>query len=324
MKIKTKLNNGLRATLLLVLLTTATSAIAHDVEIDGIYYYLNNDNTATVTSKSYYLDDACYSGHVVIPATISVSGTTYRVDSIGIGAFNECGGLTSVTLPNSISHIGAYSFRNCTGLTSIIIPNSVSTIGWDWADVDSGPNGAFTNCTNIEEVTIGKSVTFIGTCTFNLGGENSHLRKVTCLATTPPETSWGYSGEETLFPGEKRTRIGIFDKYYVVGHDEYVFVTYDDTIYHQATLYVPRGSVDAYRNATDWGRFANIVGIDVPDEPAVNGDVNGDGVVNIIDINCVVNAILSGISDISCDMNGDGSVNISDINAIIQTILAGN
>ena len=51
------------------------------------------------------------------------------------------------------------------------------------------------------------------------------------------------------------------------------------------------------------------------------GDVNGDGLVNISDVNAVINMILAGTYDASGDINGDGSVNIGDINALIAIIL---
>ena len=53
------------------------------------------------------------------------------------------------------------------------------------------------------------------------------------------------------------------------------------------------------------------------------GDVNGDGVVNISDVNKVINVILSTGNNMTCDVNGDGTVNITDINYIINLILKG-
>lgn len=50
-------------------------------------------------------------------------------------------------------------------------------------------------------------------------------------------------------------------------------------------------------------------------------DVNGDGEVNIADINAVINMILSGSINTMGDVNRDGEVNIADINAIINRIL---
>ena len=54
-------------------------------------------------------------------------------------------------------------------------------------------------------------------------------------------------------------------------------------------------------------------------EPIV-GDVNGDGEVNIADVNAVINMILDSPTE-NGDVNGDGEVNIADVNAIIDIIL---
>ena len=59
----------------------------------------------------------------------------------------------------------------------------------------------------------------------------------------------------------------------------------------------------------------------------VPGDVNGDGEVNIADVNAVISVILSGGTDDAdlfkaADVNGDGEVNISDVNALIQLIIS--
>ena len=56
---------------------------------------------------------------------------------------------------------------------------------------------------------------------------------------------------------------------------------------------------------------------------AMTGDVNGDGTVNITDVNLVINSILTGSSSTDADANGDGVVNISDVNRIIEIILTG-
>ena len=71
-------------------------------------------------------------------------------------AFEDCFGLTSVTIPNSVTEIGRYAFGGCNGLTSVTIPNSVTEIG----------QGAFYDCSGLASVTIGNSVTSIGKCAF--------------------------------------------------------------------------------------------------------------------------------------------------------------
>src|SRR5436190_1169262 len=79
---------------------------------------------------------------VTIPASVT---------SIGDCAFEGCK-LTSVTIPASLTSIGYFTFANCTSLTNVTIPDSVSSIG----DV------AFANCSRLTSVIIPGSVTSIG------------------------------------------------------------------------------------------------------------------------------------------------------------------
>ncbi len=66
-------------------------------------------------------------------------------------AFSDCNGLTSVIIPDSVTHIGSMAFRDC-GLTSVIIPDGVTSIG----------NFAFEYCKKLTIITIPDSVTSIG------------------------------------------------------------------------------------------------------------------------------------------------------------------
>ena len=94
-----------------VLLLSAATASAHDFEVDGIYYKKNSDGTSvrvTYKGESHYTND--YSGAVTIPASVSYSGKTYSVTSIGLSAFEYCSGLTSVVIPNSVTTIRSSAF----------------------------------------------------------------------------------------------------------------------------------------------------------------------------------------------------------------------
>ena len=142
--------------LLLALLISmvASVALAHDFEVDGIYYEITSsaDLTVAVSYKgNYYSYSVEYYGNVTIPSSVSYNSKTYSVTSIADHAFSGCTGLTSVTIGNSVTSIADYAFSGCTGLTSVTIGNSVRSIG----------GSAFYNCSNLTSIEIPNSVTSI-------------------------------------------------------------------------------------------------------------------------------------------------------------------
>ena len=147
------------STLLLTLLLSmmSTDTFAYDAEVDGIYYNLYNINgkVAEVTYKDNKFNS--YSGDVVIPEKVTYEGVEYPVESIGDRAFSGCTGLTSITIPNSVTSIESSAFSGCSSLTSVTLPNSVTSIV-DWA---------FAGCTSLTSITIPNSVTSIGWYTFH-------------------------------------------------------------------------------------------------------------------------------------------------------------
>lgn len=84
---------------------------------------------------------------------------------------------------------------------------------------------------------------------------------------------------------------------------------------------------DAYtsanRNRWGYGKLDVQKGVSYLLNGGMNCDVNGDGEINISDINIIINAILKGVgySAGRADVNGDGEINISDVNAVINAII---
>ena len=130
------------------------------------------------------------SGAIVIASTYNGFPVTSIVSG-GAGAFEGCSGLTSVTIPSSVTNIGSFAFRDCTSLTNIsvdaanpaysspngvlfdkaqttlitfpfgrsgsyVIPNTVTSIVTE----------AFYRCFGLTSVTIPNSVTNIGSYVF--------------------------------------------------------------------------------------------------------------------------------------------------------------
>ena len=87
------------------------------------------------------------------------------VSKINDYAFEGCGNLCKVTLPDDIKEIGMYAFRNCVRLSIINIPNSVKKI---WSS-------AFENCKSLTIVTIPESAEYIDNHAFD-GCEKIKLR----------------------------------------------------------------------------------------------------------------------------------------------------
>ena len=95
------------------------NAIVASAETSGDFEYSVDSGNVRITR---YIGSG---GPVDIPATIDGKPVT----SIGEFAFQQCSGITSINIPNSVTSIQQGAFSNCSGLSSITIPSSVTSIG---------------------------------------------------------------------------------------------------------------------------------------------------------------------------------------------------
>lgn len=102
----------------------------------------------TATSGAELKEYKGNAASVEIPSKVG----SYKVTSIGDGAFWQNKTMTSVEIPETVTSVGEAAFNECTALTKVVLPESVRTID----------ESAFWYCTGLKKIVIPKSVTSIG------------------------------------------------------------------------------------------------------------------------------------------------------------------
>ena len=159
-------------------------------------------------------------------------------DKLGDYVFYGCSGLTSLTLPSSVTSIGRDAFYGCWKLTSLTIPSGVTSIGYS----------AFRGCSGLTNLTIPSSVTSIGDKAFYGCSELTSLT----IPSSVTEIGWGAfrgcSGLTSIYVyPENLPELGIE-----------IFTGCDAK---NCTVYVPKGTYDAYKSS-EFGYFEKIVEFD--------------------------------------------------------------
>lgn len=193
------------------------------------------------------------------------SSSVFFVTRIMMGAFANCHGLTSVTLPGSLMEIRAGAFANCENLVTVdsryIAPNFTVIYPWAFKSCKSlkkidltfvkqtNPHGGhvFEDCPNLEEIIMTAEHDEFRMLT----GRSSSSLKIIRLKTLSPKPP-----RSSVTPG-----------------------TFTKLEYHTAKLIVPNGSKELYQNLEPWCNFVNIYTED--EYAAVENITTGTEVVNV-------------------------------------------
>lgn len=296
----------------------ATNNIFDFVDTNLNYYVVRTQPKNGVYGEAILvkMDETLQSYMPVIYAfnnRMETSGENYKFYLTRI-ANSACEGIYGVTpalktldlyAATHLVEIGEFSFMNCTNLTSVKLNEELTVIR----------SGAFYGCNKITELTIPDKVELIAANAFR--GCNG-LKKLTIGRSV--RNIGNYAFDISTSGMDIYSRIeGVHDR---VTMGTNVFA---NTNKNNSTLYVPKGYRSNYEQTDQWKEFWDVKEIDYGFNDAKKGDVNGDGNVDVADMNLVIDMILGNVAktayDGRGDVTGDGNVDVADVNAIINIIL---
>ena len=122
---KKNFKKALCVLLTLIMLTSAVSASASALDLNGLAYTftLSADGTGMILTKCENI--LIWEENVVIPDAVDKNNVRYQVVGIGALAFANCTKMKTLTIPEGVKTIGARAFENCTSLISVNIPRTL-------------------------------------------------------------------------------------------------------------------------------------------------------------------------------------------------------
>lgn len=205
----------------------------------------------TIQSRAF---ENCYS-----LTSVYISSGLRMIQS---AAFQECYGLQKVVIPDSVTDIWNGAFTRCYSLTNIVIPSGVTNFenmvfsecySLQTAVINAGPTtigrDAFLYCSALRSVSLPEGLTVIGERTFSKC--ESLLSIVIPSSVTTIESQAFYDLEairEIHLLSQNPPSIQM-DTFYQTGPDAPI----------DGYIYVPAGSLQQYKTATNWSAIADYI-----------------------------------------------------------------
>ena len=240
---------------------TPTPEVSQDIIKSGvdqnITWKLTKDGTLYLSGKGEMPRWFTVKGYTEVDTTPWVKyKNQIKKGVIGSGltsvsnAFIDCGELTSIEIPNSVTTIGIAAFENCSKLISVEIPNGVTTI----------PLRAFSGCTKLKNINIPNSVTKILSFAFR---QCTELENVNIPNSVEVIGDYVFGGCTNLTSIEMPKSVTIIDRGLFYGCENLVNIKLHDNIKK-----IGDGA---------FGKCTNLTSIEIPESV---GEI-GDGVFDL-------------------------------------------
>ena len=181
-----------------------------------------------------------------------------NVQEIGSDAFSQCNKLKDFPFGNKIKKIESYAFNNCSSLPeTLVMPASLNTLGWGGIF-----NGSSIHHFDLSQCTLTGSIaenTF-GECTSLVLPENGDyylscnaLKNAHLSELRLPAVVSGLNCDNVLPTLLERLYVSRTEPISWIDNNAFKNLDFDNCI-----LYVPVGSIDAYKEADYWSNFEKI------------------------------------------------------------------
>ena len=254
---------------------------------DFKYAYLPNSGEATLIASDY-----SQLKNITIPGSIVADDVTYTVKEIGNGAFRNCSNLDTVKISNGVEIIGKNAFQYCYYIKVDTLPSSLRTIN-DYAfdnchnlkiafseGLETIGQSAFSYCHNLQDIAFPSTLKSIGDRAFyycnriaklilpegleTIGQsafqECYNMQKVTLPSTLKSIGETAFRSTSSLSVVTSHIKVPFEISPNVFGSEDEYDYDQDKWKYRpcSATLFVPEGTMDAYKKFEGWLMFADM------------------------------------------------------------------
>lgn len=217
----------------------AVAATGH-FSVDGLEYSILTGNSASLVKA-----DASLTGPVVIPSSVRADEGEYAVTAIDDKAFEECGGITSVTIPESVLSIGNDAFSFCSTLAEVVVADGRQPLSMGYIPMLNA--GLFADAP-VATLYLGRELTYTSRRGYSPFSDNKSLASITIGANVSKLGEYMFAGCTSL------KNIILLNP----TPPALAPTSFSGIITEWCGLKVPVGTVEAYRSAPGWSEFPYI------------------------------------------------------------------